>query len=176
MNTKGDSLTVGTGSLAVSPELLFKEYRGISWNIGGQGTWRQFLTLPNILKEFNPKLYGYSLSSTNSTHKSPMFNVAEFGAKSKDTPHMAEVLIKRMQTDQRVDIKKHWKLITIMIGANDFCLDMCYQKYPEKIVDNHERDLLRVFRTIRDNLPRTMLNVVLPPCMFLFLQFQTDNF
>lgn len=58
----------------------------------------------------------------------------------------------------------HLQLITLLIGPNDFCLDMCYQKHPEDVIKNHERDLLAVFRTIRDNIERTMLNVLVPPC------------
>lgn len=64
----------------------------------------------------------------------------------------------------------HLQLITLLIGPNDFCLDMCYQKHPEDIIKNHERDLLAVFRTIRDNIERTMLNVLVPPCkVFSFI-------
>lgn len=58
------------------------------------------------------------------------------------------------------------KLITLLIGPNDFCLDICYHQHPEDIVKNHERDLLTTFRTLRDNLSRTMINVVLPPSEF----------
>jgi hypothetical protein len=28
--------------------------------VGGQSDWRQYLTLPNILKQFNPNVTGYS--------------------------------------------------------------------------------------------------------------------
>lgn len=58
----GDSLTAANGALATQIMEVFIENRGLSWSIGGQGTWKQFLTIPNILKEFNPKLYGYSIS------------------------------------------------------------------------------------------------------------------
>lgn len=49
------------------------------------------------------------------------------------------------------------------MGANDFCLDMCYHKNPQEIVKQHEQDLLTVLRTLRDFLPRTIVNVVVPP-------------
>jgi phospholipase B1 len=42
---------------------LFKngrEYREVSFSVGGQTTWREVVTLPNILKIFNPNLYGAS--------------------------------------------------------------------------------------------------------------------
>lgn len=48
------------------------ENRGISWSIGGQDNWRKFLTIPNILKEFNPNLYGYSLKDSISTERASM--------------------------------------------------------------------------------------------------------
>lgn len=34
---------------------------------------------------------------------------------------------------------------------------------PEKSVVNHERDLIQTLRTLRDSLPRTMVNLVTPP-------------
>jgi hypothetical protein len=42
----GDSLTAGNGALATNIMQILREYKGLSWSIGGQGTWRQFLTLP----------------------------------------------------------------------------------------------------------------------------------
>jgi hypothetical protein len=88
---------------------------GVSFSIGGEKDWRTFLTIPNILKEFNKNLYGYSTGLRSlSIHKSSGFNVAELGAISRDTPHMAKVLIQRMRADKRVDIEKHWKVIENM--------------------------------------------------------------
>ena len=40
---------------------------------------------------------------------------------------------------------------------------MCYHQNPTEIIKQHEQDLLKVFRLIRDNIPRVMLNVVPPP-------------
>lgn len=160
----GDSLTAGNGALAVDVLQFTIEFKGVSFSIGGQGDFRKFLTLPNILKEYNPKLYGYSLNTGFTFQKTSMFNVAEFGAMSRDVPFESKVLIRRMQADRNVDIKNHWKLITLLIGPNDFCSDMCYRNIPEKVIELHEMDLLAAFRNIRDNLPRTMINVIIPPC------------
>lgn len=66
----GDSLTAGNGALATNVLQVLIENKGVSWSIGGQGTWHRFLTLPNILKVFNPQLYGFSLSDGFSTDKS----------------------------------------------------------------------------------------------------------
>lgn len=65
----GDSLTAGNGAMALNIMQVVIENKGVSWSIGGQGTWRKYLTLPNILKEFNPNLYGYSLSDSLSFKK-----------------------------------------------------------------------------------------------------------
>lgn len=47
----GDSLTAGFGAVSITlPELIFIENRGISWSGGGQSDWKQYLTLPNIIK------------------------------------------------------------------------------------------------------------------------------
>jgi len=48
----GDSLIAGNGALEEFAVGTFIEARGVSWCIGGQGNWRQFLTLPNILKVY----------------------------------------------------------------------------------------------------------------------------
>ena len=65
----GDSITAGNGLVAGSILDVAIENRGMSWSIGGQATWRRFVTLPNILKEFNPQLYGYSLGDSLSSDR-----------------------------------------------------------------------------------------------------------
>lgn len=79
----GDSLTSATAANSAALWEVLIENRGLSWCIGGllkfkvmyhrdkincdflqlffqgQGSFRTHLTLPNILKEFNPKLFGY---------------------------------------------------------------------------------------------------------------------
>uniref|UniRef100_A0A182YTC0 Phospholipase B1, membrane-associated n=1 Tax=Anopheles stephensi TaxID=30069 RepID=A0A182YTC0_ANOST len=156
----GDSLTAGTGILATGIVELIIENRGLSWCIGGQGTWRQYLTLPNILKVFNPNLNGYVVADSLSIDRESRFDVAEIGAMSQDLPHQARNLIKRMQADRSVDMKHHWKLITILIGHNDFCSRVCYLPTPEKALYQHEQNLLQTLRLLRKYLPRAMINIV----------------
>lgn len=89
-------------------EVLFS-FQGVSFSIGGEKTWREYLTIPNILKEFNPSLYGYSISEGLSIFKTSKFNVAELGAMSRDMPYMSRVLVKRMLSDRNVK-PQHWKV------------------------------------------------------------------
>ena len=49
-----------------------------------------------------------------------------------------------------------------MIGSNDFCLDICYFDNQEKLLDEAERNMVHVLRILRDNLPRTLVNMVIP--------------
>ncbi|KAJ8983283.1 hypothetical protein NQ317_010533 [Molorchus minor] len=134
----GDSLTVAFGASANS---LFQmsEARGRSFS------------------------GGYSVRTSTSLDKESQFNVAELGAISSNLPYMAKVLIKRIKTDPRINIKRDWKMITYMIGNNDFCSEMCYYRNPEIVLKRHKEDLMEVLRIFKKNLPRTIVNVVPPP-------------
>ncbi|XP_077262344.1 phospholipase B1, membrane-associated isoform X2 [Temnothorax americanus] len=159
----GDSLTAGAGILAGSLFQVAIENRGVTAAGGGQGTWRQYLTLPNIIKEFNPNLIGYALGDSLTIHKASQLNVAEIGAESGDMAYMAEILVKRIKNDPRIDVQKHWKFISLMIGSNDFCTEICWIPSPWSILETHKTDLLQALRTLRDNLPRTFVALIPPP-------------
>ncbi|CAH0558645.1 unnamed protein product [Brassicogethes aeneus] len=77
---------------------------------GGQSTWREFLTLPNILKVFNPKLQGYAVKASLNTQKEAQFNVAQTGAMSMDVPHMTDLLVKRLKTHSHINFNEDWKI------------------------------------------------------------------
>ncbi|XP_071876921.1 phospholipase B1, membrane-associated-like isoform X1 [Bombus fervidus] len=158
----GDSLTIGAGVTSIYTFEVNIENRGIVGSIGGQGTWRQYLTLPNILKEFNPKLIGYSLRDAISTDPAAQLNVAEGGAMSEDMTFMATYLVNKIKNDPRIDINKHWKLISLMIGSNDFCINTCGTS-PWSMLNDHKIDLINTLRILRDNLPRTFVALIPPP-------------
>lgn len=159
----GDSLTAANGAFAIDSLQTTLEGRGVSWSIGGKDNWRRFITLPNLLKEFNTNLYGYSTAANSlGFQKTSKFNVAEPGAISAHTIRQAKNLVKRMRSDPLVDIQNHWKLVTIMIGSNDFCLEVCYFPNQDKLVEQSGMDLILVLRILRENLPRTLINVVQP--------------
>ncbi|XP_068986792.1 phospholipase B1, membrane-associated-like [Bombus flavifrons] len=158
----GDSLTIGAAVTSLNIWEVNIEDRSIVGSIGGQGTWRQYLTLPNILKEFNPKLIGYSLGDAISTDPAAQLNVAEGGAMSKDMTFMATYLVNKIKDDPRVDINKHWKLISLMIGSNDFCINTCATS-PWTMLNDHKIDLIHTLRILRDNLPRTFVALIPPP-------------
>lgn len=88
-----------------------------------------------------------------------------------DTVHQAKNLVKRMRSDAKVNLKQHWKLITYMIGGNDFCLDICYHENQDKVIEKAGNNLLLALRILKGNLPRTMINVVLPPDVTILTRF-----
>ncbi|XP_015436568.1 PREDICTED: phospholipase B1, membrane-associated-like isoform X2 [Dufourea novaeangliae] len=159
----GDSLTAGYGMFANSVFELILENRGASASSGGQGTWRTYVTLPNILKEYNPNLIGYAQGTSYTSHSASQLNVAEIGAMSRDMPYMAHYLIDRMKKDPRIDMKNHWKLVSLMIGCNDICSNVCSVPSPWSIVEEHKADIIKTLEILRDNLPRTLVILILPP-------------
>ncbi|XP_050420252.1 phospholipase B1, membrane-associated-like [Adelges cooleyi] len=160
----GDSLTVGLGSFSSYAFELPVEHRGVSWTAGGDGTWREYLTLPNILKEFNPKLFGYAYGDALAEQRGSQFNVAENAALSQDLFFMTRELVKRIKNDKRVNLTEHWKLITILMGSNTFCLQLCYEDNV-KLINLHKNKLYSSIFYIKQNLPRTIINLVLSPSL-----------
>lgn len=55
-------------------------------------------------------------------------------------------------------------MITVFIGHNDFCSVNCYKNgfNPKKILKEHKEDMLEILRILRDNLPRTLVNIIPP--------------
>ncbi|XP_063908593.1 phospholipase B1, membrane-associated-like [Zophobas morio] len=170
----GDSLTAGVGATAINVLEVLLEERGKSFPIGGEGNWRQYLTLPNILKMFNSNLIGYAVKTSLTIQQESQFNVAEINAISSDIPYMARELVKRMKSTKCVNINEDWKMITIFIGANNFC-DACYLEDMTAALEQHRKDMIEVLRILRDNLPRTIVNFVLPPHLKIIVELKTEN-
>lgn len=78
---------------------------------GGEGTWRQYLTLPNILKEFNPKIKGYSKGKGEFLSKNSGMNVAFPVSADADALAQAKYLVKKMKSDRDIDYENDWKVI-----------------------------------------------------------------
>ncbi|EDW03080.1 phospholipase B1, membrane-associated [Drosophila grimshawi] len=160
----GDSLSAGNGIMSHSALDVINEFRGLGFSGGGMGNWRNTLTLPNILKEFNPQLYGYATGhSLVVNHKISRLSIAEPMVMSHDLLYQARVLIDLLQRDPHVDMQRHWKLLTVYVGNNDVCSDMCHWTDPQSLLDQHARDLRQAFRLLRDNVPRLVINMIAVP-------------
>ncbi|CAF1185821.1 unnamed protein product [Adineta steineri] len=60
----GDSITAGMGAHALTPIGVLLENRGVSWSAGGDHTYEKMITLPNILRLYNPNLKGFSTKTS----------------------------------------------------------------------------------------------------------------
>ncbi|XP_056424549.1 phospholipase B1, membrane-associated [Hyla sarda] len=197
----GDSLTAGNGIGSDPKDVLdvIKQYRGLSWSIGGDSTLAKVTTLPNILREFNPFVTGHSLEAGNSSTYNAFLNRAVPGAKAYDMPAQARALIDQMKIDKRVNFNETWKVITVFIGANDLCasctdsnvfsassyvnnirraLDILHQEVPKAFVNLVEvMDIIPLREAVLDNRVDcpVLLSSMLCPCL-LSVQASTQEF
>lgn len=154
-------MTAATGASSMRFRGLLVENRGLAWSIGGQWSWQNTTTLPNIIKEFNPNLLGYSRNDALTFHEENEYNMAEIGASSADIPFMAKLLVQRLKRDKRVNFKKSWKMVTISIGGNDICTFVCTMDDPASLPRKHGDRMRRTLRYFRDHMPRLELSNLL---------------
>ncbi|KAJ9576073.1 hypothetical protein L9F63_007038 [Diploptera punctata] len=161
----GDSYTTGNAALAENEEETKNNYRGVSPMGGGQATWRQYLTIPNILREFNPKLLGYALGTVESNNPISGLNVAENGALDDQLLQQAQSLVTKIRNNHFIDFNNDWKLVNIMIGTNDICKEYCFQHNDKDSPLGHLRQLEEALLYLKKNLPRTFVNLIHIPNM-----------
>uniref|UniRef100_A0A8P4GK60 Phospholipase B1, membrane-associated n=1 Tax=Dicentrarchus labrax TaxID=13489 RepID=A0A8P4GK60_DICLA len=155
----GDSLTAanGVGAEADNLLLVINEYRGLSWSIGGDENITTVTTLPNILREFNPSLTGFSEGIGNEDNPKAFLNQAVAGAKSGSVIQV-RVLVDKMKTDPRIDFHNDWKVITMFIGGNDIC-DFCTDSIffsPTNVVGR----IRQALDILHSEVPRAIVNLV----------------
>ncbi|XP_055086955.1 phospholipase B1, membrane-associated isoform X2 [Periophthalmus magnuspinnatus] len=156
----GDSLTAANGVGAKDNNLLgvMTQYRGLSWSIGGDGNITTVTTLPNILKEFNPNVTGFSVGQGSQDKPEAFLNQAVAGAKSGNMVAQVRVLVDKMKTDPRIDFHNDWKVITMFVGGNDIC-DFCMDSviYSPQNVINRIKAALDI---LHKEVPRAIVNLV----------------
>ncbi|KAJ8727311.1 hypothetical protein PYW07_001430 [Mythimna separata] len=155
----GDSLVAGSGALEEFALGAFVEYRGVSWCAGGDATWREYLTLPNILKEFNPNLRGYSTGTGEWLTRNAKFNVAFPVASDEDALKQAKIIVARMRASPDIDMLNDWKMVTVFIGANDLCSASCLNPVSWSPAA-HAKKLSIALDYLHKHLPRTIVNLV----------------
>jgi lysophospholipase L1-like esterase len=158
----GDSLTAGNGAGATNPLGVLLQYRGLTFAVGGDSNLDTHVTVANVLKKYNPSLFGYSrgIGDVN------VWNVAQLnagvpGAQSSDLPAQARDLVHKMQIHPEINMQEDWKLINIFIGGNDICA-YCHdngnaQHSPQHFADN----IVNAIRILQDNLPRTIVSLTM---------------
>jgi phospholipase B1 len=160
----GDSLTAGLGARAATPIGLVTEYRGVSWSIGGDSSYNQLLTLPNILRQYNPNLKGYSTKTSviflkGQNSSSGGLNVAKSGDRSYHMIDQAKILHERFLSNKYCDLQNEWKVITFFIGGNDLCI-FC-EDLDKHSPDNYTKYVNETLTYLYQNFPKTFVNLVL---------------
>ncbi|XP_013011149.2 phospholipase B1, membrane-associated isoform X1 [Cavia porcellus] len=151
----GDSLTTAVGARASNSSDLLMSWRGLSWSIGGDGALETHTTLPNILKKFNPSIFGFS---TGTWKETAGFNVAVEEARARDMPAQARDLVERMKASTEINLEMDWKLITLFIGSNDLCH---YCDNPENhSAEEYVQHIRQALDILYEELPRAFINVV----------------
>lgn len=76
--------------------------------------------------------------------------------------------LKRTNQSININIKKCsvvlFQMVTLMIGTNDICSDQCYSN--RQGTETHRRNLIEVLDYLKENMPRTLVNLVSMPCKF----------
>lgn len=165
MMAMGDSITSAFGIMG-----SWNESRGYSFSIGGDAG---AITLPNIFKFFNPSIVGPSIGSADAEacygpscpgiHFFPSVD-ANNAAKSGSTifdmvSSQVNYLIREVNKKPDMDVSQDWKVLSIMIGANDLCAS-CAFNLTYLSPDEYESNLMGTLERVRSSLPRTFVNLI----------------
>eukprot|EP00070_Physeter_catodon_P045497 XP_028352391.1 phospholipase B1, membrane-associated-like [Physeter catodon] len=156
----GDSLTAGNGAGSKPGNVLdvLTQYRGLSWSVGGDQNLSSVTTLPNILREFNPSLKGFSVGTGKENSPGAFLNQAVAGARAEDLPVQARRLVDLMKNYTNINFQEDWKIITLFIGGNDLC-DVCddpVRYSPQNFTDN----IGKALDILHAEVPRAFVNLV----------------
>lgn len=164
----GDSITAGFGLMGLKGGA--EEYRGQSWSIGGDSNATTFF---NFLKTYNSSLIGGSLGhhlveicidpicpDGQYRPSQDVLNAAQSGAMVADlNVHEYDYLVSQLTTIPGIDMQNDWKVLTLLIGANDLC-GVCTLSDPYSEAAAFQAGVTTVLETIRTNIPRVFVNIV----------------
>ncbi|CAI5770822.1 phospholipase B1, membrane-associated [Podarcis lilfordi] len=169
----GDSLTAGNGIGAKPNDLMDMntQYWGLAWSIGGDASLRNVTTLPNILREFNANLTGYSTGTGDLRKPTAFLNQAVPRAPAEKLPDQVKHLVKLMKNDSRINFDTDWKVITVFIGVHDLC-NYCKDMDHYSAVNFSSR-VQKALDLLHAEVPKALVNLVnamdLLPLRQLFL-------
>ncbi|XP_051511357.1 phospholipase B1, membrane-associated isoform X4 [Myxocyprinus asiaticus] len=158
----GDSLTTAIGANATTVLGIPIEFRHVSWSIGGYGSFKDVITLANIIRLFNPNLVGPAPTKTVHGTPAPLcetgFNLAVTGHNTFNLPDQVRHLIDTLKTYEDIDFDGDWKILTILIGMNDIC-DYCKDKSLFS-VENFVHYMTVSLEMLMNEVPRMIVSVV----------------
>eukprot|EP01119_Soliformovum_irregulare_P007145 TRINITY_DN19544_c0_g1_i1.p1 TRINITY_DN19544_c0_g1~~TRINITY_DN19544_c0_g1_i1.p1 ORF type:complete len:351 (+),score=86.50 TRINITY_DN19544_c0_g1_i1:1563-2615(+) len=163
----GDSITAGFGIMGL--EGWLDEYRGCSWSIGADSGRN---TVFNLLKHFNPNLIGGSVGYhfveicydeiCPSPHE-PAYdklNGAQSGAYTQNLPDQVDYIVNQMINDPNIDYANDWKMLTILIGANNLCLSCFSDLSVFESANVYQQYLEQTLNKIQSKIPKVFVNIL----------------
>jgi phospholipase B1 len=134
------------------------------------------------------------LMKENKKYRRNFWVLAKSGSRSDDMLTQAEHLIHRLQNNSICDWKNDWKLITIFVGVSQISInllilkirfifqanDLCHfcdnsdenSSTPEQYQENIRVALDKLYNA---SIPRTLINLVLPPDVRGFKEYTNNN-
>ncbi|RXM37306.1 Phospholipase B1, membrane-associated [Acipenser ruthenus] len=160
----GDSLTAGNGIGSSPKDLLdvLTQYRGLSWSVGGDESLSTVTTLPNILRQFNTSLKGFSLGTGKVNSSNTFLNQAVSGSTTIDIPGQIRKLVDIMKSDQRINFQSDWKVVTLFIGGNDLCNSCIDKRVTRELVESGRYDTRDDFTVVLQPFFREVQIPLLP--------------
>jgi len=163
----GDSITAAFASRGPLRDDMPLEFRKDSWSIGkGSG---DAMTLPYFIRHFNSSLTGFA--SANTIPQTPAVGYLEYNhdfmdaalssARVADLPRELDHLI--TQSKRIADFHHRWKVLTILIGANDLAdSDACSVDpgVPEALAEKFAADLDATLELTEARFTRLYVNIV----------------
>ena len=86
------------------------------------------------------------------------YNTAISGVSTPHTIKQAKYIIRRMKKDTKIDFNTDWKMITVLIGHNDICLDVCKKNHTE--ADTAIGNVQQMLDILHHALTRTFVNLM----------------
>eukprot|EP00026_Physarum_polycephalum_P011428 Phypoly_transcript_11654.p1 GENE.Phypoly_transcript_11654~~Phypoly_transcript_11654.p1 ORF type:complete len:337 (+),score=40.66 Phypoly_transcript_11654:93-1103(+) len=164
----GDSITA-FGIMGTQGRM--NEFRGLSWSIGGD---QNATTFANFLRYYSPDIQGFSLGEHGAEicygilcppfQYHPLLDVldaAQSGAMVSDlVTHEMDYLITTLKGNSAINFEEDWKVLSILIGANDLCASCTFLDKKFLDPDEFEAHLSSVLENVRKNIPRVFVNLV----------------
>eukprot|EP00297_Palpitomonas_bilix_P012596 CAMPEP_0113908626 /NCGR_PEP_ID=MMETSP0780_2-20120614/26289_1 /TAXON_ID=652834 /ORGANISM="Palpitomonas bilix" /LENGTH=299 /DNA_ID=CAMNT_0000904121 /DNA_START=220 /DNA_END=1119 /DNA_ORIENTATION=+ /assembly_acc=CAM_ASM_000599 len=151
------------------------EFRGSVFSIGGDGSAKDGdYTLPNFFEQVN----GFKPAGASEGKSLPLdaikfekkiiqlhdakvakLNGAVSMAQVQGVPEQVDYLVGQLKQMPGVDMENDWKLLTILIGANNLCV-ACENGKNYSNPDNYKAMLNQVLEQVHENIPRVFVNLM----------------
>merc|ERR1719498_2131566 len=87
-------------------------------------------------------------------------NGAQSMAKVQAMPEQVDYLIEQMQADKSIDMENDWKMVNILMGANNMCI-ACHKSRVDGTKAYYKAQYKAALEKLRLTVPKLWVNAVL---------------